>query len=137
MGTLLAFHSDMLQQGRIRGETDAGVARESVSPVADELCALRSQVALQARQLEETEQRWMDAMERSQRQADILALYAHDLRSPLAAILGYADLLEMGVPEALPGCAVESVSRIREAAQNLKTLLDQLLARPDSAPQLR
>lgn len=105
--------------------------------MADELNSLRSQVARQARLLEETEQRWMEAMERSQRQADILALYAHDLRSPLSAIMGYADLLEMGVPESIPDCAVESVSRIREAAQSLQALLDQLLARPDAAPQLR
>jgi signal transduction histidine kinase len=59
------------------------------------------------------------------------------LRSPLSAIIGYAELLEMGVPETIPDCAVECVSRIREAANNLQLLVDDLLARPDTTPQLR
>lgn len=126
----------MQEQGRSGDVAKAGGGRRETR-ASDELLALRSQVARQARLLEESEQRWMEAMERSQRQADVLALYAHDLRSPLSAIIGYADLLEMGVPETIPDCAVECVSRIREAAHNVQVLLDQLLARPESVPQLR
>ena len=126
----------MQEQGSTAGLKGAGGGRRDAR-AADELLALRSQVARQARLLEESEQRWMEAMERSQRQAEVLSLYAHDLRSPLSAIIGYADLLEMGVPETIPDCAVECVSRIREAALNLQVLLDQLLARPESVPQLR
>ena len=102
----------------------------------DELRSLREQLARRTRQLEESELRCMEAMETSQRQAEVLALYAHDLRTPLAAIIGYAELLEMGVPESIPDCAVECASRIREAAHNLQSLVDGLLARPGAAPQL-
>lgn len=127
----------MLTQGRTTDAATGGRARKEAQPPADELNSLRSQVARQALLLEEFEQRWMEAVERSQRQAHVLELYAHDLRSPLSAILGYADLLEMGVPASIPDCAAESVSRIRAAAESLQALLDQLLARPDAAPQLR
>ncbi|HET9453013.1 MAG TPA: histidine kinase dimerization/phospho-acceptor domain-containing protein [Gemmatimonadaceae bacterium] len=97
---------------------------------ADELRSLRQQLALKSSQLEESEERLLEAVALARRQSEILAMYAHDLRSPLAAIIGYADLLEMGLPEAIPHCAQESVSRIRDAAVQLQLLIDHLLATP-------
>ena len=114
-----------------------GAGGTSAPRIADDEDGLREQLARRTRQLEESELRYMEAMEKAQRQSEILALYAHDLRSPLAAIIGYAELLEMGVPETIPDCAVECVSRIRDAAHDLQTLLDDLLGRPDALPQLR
>lgn len=89
---------------------------------------LRNLLAQRTRQLEASELRSMEALELAQRQAAILEVYAHDLRSPLAAIIGYAELLEMGVPAAVPKGALECVRRIREAAQNVQEQLDGLLA---------
>jgi signal transduction histidine kinase len=138
MGTSLAFERGMLEQHRPSGiNGPAKVAEPGATHVTDEVRALREQLARRTQQLEQSELRCMEAMEASQRQAEILALYAHDLRSPLSAIIGYAELLEMGVPESIPDCAVECVSRIREAAHNLDAMLDDLLARPHIAPQLR
>ena len=53
---------------------------------------------------------------------------SHDLRTPLTAILGYADLLDMGVPEPIPDASKERVGRIRTSAKHLLYLLNELLA---------
>ena len=60
--------------------------------------------------------------------ADFLAVVSHDLRTPLTAIIGYAELLEMGVPEALPQGAQQPVQRIRTSARHLLYLLKELLS---------
>lgn len=105
----------------------AGGPRENEGPLTDEMRSLRRQLEVTSDQLEDREQRLIEAMETAQRQSEIMAMYAHDLRSPLAAIIGYADLLEMGVPETIPDCAQECVSRMREAAIQVQNLLDQVL----------
>ena len=100
---------------------------------ADELRSLRQQLALKSSQLEESEEKLLEAVTLARRQSEVLAICAHDLRSPLAAIIGYADLLQMGVPEPIPHCAQVSVSRIRDAAVQLQVLIDHLLATPAPA----
>lgn len=110
--------------------TAAASSREAEAR-ADELRSLRQQLALKSSQLEESEEKLLEAVTLARRQSEVLALCAHDLRSPLAAIIGYADLLEMGLPEAIPQCALDSVSRIRDAAVQLQLLIDHLLATPN------
>ena len=97
---------------------------------ADELRSLRQQLALKSAQLEESEEKLLEAVALARRQSEVLAICAHDLRTPLAAIIGYADLLQMGVPQPIPRCAQASVSRIREAAVQLQVLIDHLVATP-------
>ena len=71
---------------------------------------------------------YREAQLANQRKADFLAVVSHDLRTPLTAILGYADLLEMGVPEPIPDASRERVGRIRASAKHLLYLLNELLA---------
>lgn len=102
--------------------------------VRDELRSLRQQLALKSSQLEESEEKLLEAVALARRQSEVLAICAHDLRTPLAAIIGYADLLQMGVPEPIPRGAQVSVSRIREAAVQLQVLIEHLLVTPAPTP---
>ncbi len=72
--------------------------------------------------------RLYDAARRADRaRSDLLAVVSHDLRTPLTAIVGYADLLAMGIPHALPEESVVQVERIRKSAQHLLYLMNELL----------
>jgi two-component system, NtrC family, sensor kinase len=56
--------------------------------------------------------------------ADWNAVLAHELRSPLAAILGYQELLDDGTFGELPPAAEDALRRMRYAATQLLTLID-------------
>src|SRR5207253_3452014 len=56
------------------------------------------------------------------------AAISHDLRTPLNSIIGYADLLSMGIPDTLTDASNERVARIRTSASHLLYLIDELLA---------
>jgi signal transduction histidine kinase len=69
-----------------------------------------------------------EARRANESKADFLAVVSHDLRTPLTAIIGYAEMLELGVPAALPAGAQQPVQRIRTSAKHLLYLLNELLA---------
>lgn len=58
---------------------------------------------------------------------DLIAVISHDLRTPLNSIIGYAELLEMGVSGALGDQSREWVRRVRASAEHQVHLIDQLL----------
>jgi signal transduction histidine kinase len=70
---------------------------------------------------------YREAQEATQAKTDLLAVISHDLRTPLNSIIGYAELLTMGVPEPLSGPTRERVERMRAGAQQLLHLINQLL----------
>jgi PAS domain S-box-containing protein len=53
---------------------------------------------------------------------------AHDLRSPLRAISGYADIVVQDFGAALPPGAVDYLNRIKSSAERLDLLINDLLA---------
>ena len=82
------------------------------------------------------EQRRQLAVERTAREeaeaanrtkADFLAVMSHELRTPLTAIMGYSELLQMGIPEAIPEEAVVQVERIDGAARHLLQIIEEIL----------
>lgn len=52
------------------------------------------------------------------------AVLGHELRTPVAAILGYQELLEDGTLGQIPAPAAEALRRVRFAASQLITLID-------------
>jgi signal transduction histidine kinase len=78
-----------------------------------------------------------EARRANKTKSDFLAVVSHDLRTPLTAIIGYVDLMEMGVPDPLPDATRERLQRIRSSATHLLYLLNELLifARLDSGRQ--
>lgn len=53
-----------------------------------------------------------------------VGLVSHELRSPVAAIIGYAELLNDGLYGSVDERAREALSRIASAARQLRTLID-------------
>lgn len=58
--------------------------------------------------------------------SEFLSSMSHELRSPLNAILGFAQLLDSGAPPPTPA-QKESVSQILRAGWHLLTLIDEIL----------
>ena len=58
---------------------------------------------------------------------DFLAVMSHELRTPLQAVIGYADLLELGTAGPVSDRQVAQLARIRGSAQHLVGLIDQIL----------
>jgi signal transduction histidine kinase len=61
--------------------------------------------------------------------ADFLSLLSHELRNPLTAVVGYADLLEAGIPGPVTEKQRGQLVRIKDSAWELLSLIDQMLAR--------
>jgi signal transduction histidine kinase len=98
--------------------------------LAEDLAARAGLAVTNARLYEE-------ARRANKTKSDFLAVVSHDLRTPLTAIIGYVDLMEMGVPDPLPDATRERLQRIRSSAAHLLYLLNELLifARLDSGRQ--
>jgi two-component system, cell cycle sensor histidine kinase PleC len=102
------------------GEGD-GWASTADSRLAAQLARVRVELAERTRQLKVSEQT-------NQSRSAFLASMSHDLRTPLTAIIGYTDLLVMGVPERMPNATHAHVQRIRTSARQMLSLVDELLA---------
>jgi len=58
---------------------------------------------------------------------DFMAMISHELRTPLNAVIGYGELMEMGIPEPLPARAADNLEQLLVSADYLKDLVEQLL----------
>jgi signal transduction histidine kinase len=70
---------------------------------------------------------------------DLLSSVAHDLRTPISVIVGYAELMRM---RDNPDVRREAIERIEEAGQRLYALIEELflgatIAVEDGVPVLR
>ena len=59
--------------------------------------------------------------------SDFLATMSHEIRTPINAILGYTDLLLMGLQGPLTPGQEQQLSRVRYSSEHLIGLVDQLL----------
>jgi signal transduction histidine kinase len=67
------------------------------------------------------------AVAANQAKSDFLAVMSHELRTPLNAVLGYVELLRMGVPEPIPQRSQQHVERIRLSTRHLLQLIEEIL----------
>jgi signal transduction histidine kinase/CheY-like chemotaxis protein len=93
------------------------VARDSIVALEENQRKLEDQ----SRQLAEAKQRAEDA---SQAKSAFLSRASHELRTPMNAVLGFAQLLDQ---ERLPGQQREHVRQIVHGGAHLRALLDDLL----------
>jgi signal transduction histidine kinase len=89
--------------------------------------ALAQDLALRAALALDNARLYLAAQEANQTKSDFLAVISHDLRTPLTSIIGYAELMIMGLPEQLSEGSQQRLERMRTSARHLLYLLDQLL----------
>jgi signal transduction histidine kinase len=59
--------------------------------------------------------------------SDFLATMSHELRTPLNAIAGYAQLMQLGVPEPVPQAHHEYLTRIQQSQRHLLGVINSVL----------
>ena len=85
--------------------------------IAIENARLFTEIAQKSRELEVA----------SQHTSQFVANMSHELRSPLAAILGYAELIQEGFYGPLPEKSMDALTRIRSNGRHLLGLINTVL----------
>ena len=109
-GVLSLVYSE--ESGRRYTEADLPLARE---------LAHRAATAMENARL------YGEALAANRAKAGFLATMSHELRTPLNAMIGYVDLLLLGIPEAIPPRAQSQVERIRLASRHLLSIIEEIL----------
>jgi signal transduction histidine kinase len=84
----------------------------------------RRALATSAREIREA---YVAAEEANRAKSDFIAMLSHEVRTPVGAIIGYAELLEVGIPGELNAEQRANVERIGTNASQVSKLLDELL----------
>jgi two-component system OmpR family sensor kinase len=119
------------------GEIAAGQLSRRVSPATPKTEVGRLGLALNA-MLERLEQAFAQRKTSEQRLRQFVADASHELRTPVAAIRGYAELFRMGATRDRADTEM-AMRRIEEESKRMGVLVEDLLtlARLDATPALR
>jgi signal transduction histidine kinase len=63
----------------------------------------------------------------SQAKSEFLATMSHELRTPLNAVIGYSELLDLGIAGTLSTDQHKQITRIRDSARHLLGLVNEIL----------
>jgi signal transduction histidine kinase len=110
-----------LRAGDVEWE-DASALLVSLRDVSD-----RKQAEERERQLLREQAARAEAEASSQAKSEFLAVMSHELRTPLNAVLGYSELLELGLAGPLTDAQREQLSRIRTSGRHLLSLVNEIL----------
>ena len=127
LGVASFIHVPMIARGHALGAITL-VSANCARKFTDADVALAEDIAARAALAVDNARMYRDAQNANQAKTDFLAVLSHDLRTPLSAIIGYSDLLNLGIPTPIPAASLQSVERIRIAGKHLLYLLDELLA---------
>jgi PAS domain S-box-containing protein len=140
------------ETARDRALADAVEARTRAEEQAGELEAQTGELQNQAAQLQETqaeleiavfelqrtnaelrqrteeaEQATADAEEANRAKSQFLANMSHELRTPINAVMGYTDLLEMGIAGPMNEKQRAHLERVKSSSQHLLSLVNEIL----------
>jgi signal transduction histidine kinase len=87
----------------------------------------RKQAEERSQQLVFEREARLEAEAASRAKSEFLAIMSHELRTPLNAVLGYSELLELGISGPLTDKMREQVGRIRTSAKHLLGLVNDIL----------
>jgi PAS domain S-box-containing protein len=108
-------------------------ASASLSPIRDRHGAVIgvSSITTDVTARNRADEALRDALETAQAatrsKSQVLAMMSHDLRTPLQAVLGYADFLLSDAGDPLTPLQREDIGYIHQGAQRMVTLIEQLL----------
>jgi signal transduction histidine kinase len=69
----------------------------------------------------------LEAEAASTAKSDFLAKMSHEIRTPINAMMGYAELLEMGIAGPVSVAQAKQLSRIRASGEHLTSLVNEIL----------
>src|SRR5947207_4473746 len=87
----------------------------------------RKQAQERAQQLAFEREARLEAEAASKAKSEFLAIMSHELRTPLNAVLGYSELMELGISGPITDKMREQIGRIRISATHLLTLVNDIL----------
>ena len=87
----------------------------------------RKQAEERSRQLAAEREARLQAEAASRAKSEFLAIMSHELRTPLNAVLGYSELMELGLSGPLTDEMREQIGRIRASAKHLLALVNDIL----------
>jgi len=114
-----AMSFTMTDSGRTFGKDDVDLAMElarRTSVAIDNAVIYRRSIALR-----------LEAEAASNAKSDFLAKMSHEIRTPINAMMGYAELLEMGISGPITDGQAKQLSRIRASGEHLTALVNEML----------
>jgi len=100
---------------------------EMAAEVAASQARLAGQVQEAQRLADELDQAREVAVSASQAKSNFLATMSHEIRTPINAIIGYADILDLGISGPLNPKQHENLRRIRTSSSHLLALVNDVL----------
>ncbi|MFI5229788.1 MAG: ATP-binding protein [Gemmatimonadales bacterium] len=114
-----AISFTMTDSGRTFGDDDIALAlelaRRSAVAIDNALIYQRS-IALR-----------QEAEAASNAKSDFMAKMSHEIRTPINAMMGYAELLQMGISGAVSEIQAKQLARIRASGEHLTALVNEIL----------
>ena len=108
-------------------QTQAAELQETQAELEIAVSELQQANAELSARTAEAEQATADAEEANRAKSQFLANMSHELRTPINAVMGYTDLLEMGIAGPLTDAQRAHLERVKASSQHLLSLVNEIL----------